>query len=59
MKVKTKNIYELELFEESVLHQNDAVWESVKRVPGGWLYHYTNTKTTTSCFIPFNNEFQK
>ena len=34
-----KAICELELFEEKVLHSNNAMWESVKRVPGGWLYH--------------------
>ena len=53
-----KTIYELGLFEEYILHHNDSVEVSMKRVPGGWLYLYTNPVTSLATFIPFNNEFQ-
>lgn len=29
----------------------------ILRVPGGWLYTLFGDKTTTTTFIPFNNEF--
>ena len=54
---KRKNIYKLELFEDVILHMNDAMYEIIKRVPGGWLYSYGNSNGCTSTFIPFDNEF--
>jgi len=53
-----KTIYELELFEEKVLYSNDAMWESLKRVPGGWLYLYKNNNSSTCAFIPYDHEFK-
>ena len=58
MKDKAKELYELKLFEELVLHKNDVVWEAMKRVPGGWLHTYNCPIGATTTFIPFDNEFQ-
>ena len=50
------NLYKLNL--HSVLEVNGLI--SVLRVPGGWIY-ITQTMMTgefSTCFVPFNNEFQ-
>ena len=51
-------IYDMALNEEIGLSRE----QRVLRVPGGWIY-ITDTESgggwsSTSCFIPFNNEFQ-
>ena len=51
-------IYDLGLFQEKMLFNNQAVTKIIERVPGGWLMWYTNPVTTTYTFIPFDNEFQ-
>lgn len=53
-------IYKMELHES--LHHEDGF--SVLRVPGGWIYtSYSETGTggysQSSCFVPFDNEFQR
>lgn len=52
-----KNIYDLELFEETTLFNNDAVSKSIMRVPGGWIFLYSNPVSSTSSFIPYSNEY--
>lgn len=47
-----KTIYQLELHEESRTPQGIYVL----RVAGGWVYAFANK---TSCFVPFDNEFQE
>lgn len=58
-----KNIYELELFEIHTIHFDQTIDETMKRVPGGWIYLYRTSndgiEKATSEFIPFNNEFQE
>ena len=49
--------YELELLEELILFNNNVATESLKRVPGGWIYVLSNPVGLTSAFIPFDNEF--
>ena len=52
-------IYEMELHDRKYVDATEIL-----RVPGGWIYvHYTENgaggNSTSSCFVPFNNEFQK
>ena len=57
---KEKTIYDLKLHESISLNSNHL---EIKRVAGGWLYiesyEYQDNMALTSCFIPFDNEFQK
>ena len=53
------DLYEMELHDE--LQVCDTVWAT--RVPGGWVYttiaeNGTGGLDSTSCFVPFDNEFQ-
>jgi hypothetical protein len=59
-----KSIYELELFEELVYYRDgdkfDPYTNTIVRVPGGWIFKFKEPGTRYStCFVPFDNEFQK
>ena len=56
MKMKEKNIYELELHEETGISK----YFYATRVPGGWIYSSYNGSSDMQfqVFVPFNNEFQ-
>jgi hypothetical protein len=50
-------MYEMKLNETILIGNTTAV----TRVPGGWIYELLEiaTRTVTSQFVPFDNEFQK
>jgi hypothetical protein len=52
------NIYELKLLESCELNEND-VWTSILRVPGGWVVRSWDKshQIMSAVFVPFNNEF--
>ena len=54
--MKEKNIYELELHEETGI----SAYFYATRVPGGWIYSPYNGSSDMQfqVFVPFNNEFQ-
>ena len=54
--MKEKNIYELELHEETGISK----YCYVTRVPGGWIYSSYNGSSDmqVQVFVPFSNEFQ-
>lgn len=56
--MKEKSIYELDLFEEKIIFNNNTATEAIKRVPGGWMYTLGNSIGITSSFIPMNTEFE-
>lgn len=49
-KLFTSKMYKMQLGDEI---QEGS--EFLTRIPGRWIYHVNGT----SCFIPYNNEFQK
>jgi len=52
--IEIEKLYELEPLEEINIEGRNFL-----RVPGGWrLLDYGAGRNRTSCFIPFNNEFQ-
>ena len=55
----SKNIYDLDLLEEFVIENNSNYYESIKRVPGGWVWIYKDSRGNTSQFIPYNEEFKE
>ena len=52
-----KNIYDLELHEDCQLNR----CETVKRVPGGWIYRWIppDGKAANSTFVPYDNGFDE
>ena len=54
--MKEKNIYELELHEETGI----SAYLYATRVPGGWIYSSYNGSSDmqVQVFVPFSNEFQ-
>ena len=46
------------LLEKTVISGGPNHIEELIRVPGGWIYYKGTMQGDTSCFIPFNNEFQ-
>lgn len=65
-----KDIYELELLEETFLEKDrlDPRSNSVRRVPGGWIFtefhdsqNESNDRHTaiSSVFVPHNDEFKE
>jgi hypothetical protein len=54
---RNKDIYKMILFEKIQIEGFDDN-SFLTRVPGGWVFtSYCHGKS--SCFIPFDNEFQK
>jgi hypothetical protein len=62
MTIKNPNeftVYDLDIHDE--MQVTDDTWAT--RVPGGWLYQTLRDNQIggfdmTSCFVPFDNEFQ-
>jgi len=57
----TDKLYEIGLNEVIALAGPDDI--QIRRVPGGWIYttyveNGTGGCNVSSCFVPFNNEFQ-
>jgi hypothetical protein len=48
-----KNLHNMNLHE--VVELNPRMGHSVMRVPGGWIYKFTDIRV----FVPFSNEFQE
>jgi len=62
-----EDIYKLKLHESCCLENMDREEIKITRVPGGWIYNYTEVSSPVSVaspvaksvvFVPFNNEFQ-
>lgn len=43
--------------QHDILFPSEASFEII-RVPGGWIYTRMCEDNATSCFVPFDNEFQ-
>jgi len=53
-----KMFYNLQIGESFVIRNNPK--SSIIRVPGGWIFDKSSGVTgSSSCFIPFNNEFME
>lgn len=48
-----KKLYDMKLHE--VIELDTRIGHSVMRVPGGWIYKFTESRI----FVPFNNEFEE
>jgi len=48
-------LYNLPLHQTIMLMPNTFVM----RVPGGWIYSFSDKDGTSSVFVPYNKEFQK
>jgi hypothetical protein len=53
-----EKIYQMKLGDVEIKFPNNKTKEILLRVPGGWVYIYSDMEGSTSSFIPFNNEFQ-
>ena len=55
-----KDIYELILHEGAIAEDNQSLFTTVLRVPGGWMYRSFDKSHNilASVFVPFDNEFQ-
>ena len=53
---KELNIYQMKLHQQEKVHDGLMV----TRVPGGWIYETPDASGQywSSCFVPFDNEFQ-
>ncbi len=55
--MESKSIYNMDLHEELTLP--GCSYQSITRVPGGWLYstYDADSQTVASAFVPLNDEF--
>jgi hypothetical protein len=56
--MKEVSVYDLKLHESARVQSDEGITYVITRVPGGWIYQYTDRFSVTSAFVPLNNEFQ-